>query len=119
MANHTIARPRNTAGQVVRGAAPAHATPAADNNSAILVGHAIIATGSLFLAALGSVVVAHVLGRPVGVTDDFLLVAGQILIHYVLPFVALNAMGVALVLLIQWIAVTPDDAATIKQQLRQ
>ena len=42
-----------------------------------------------------------------------------ILIHYVLPFVAFNAIGVALVLLIQWIAATADDVATIKHQLQQ
>jgi hypothetical protein len=118
MANHPTVRPRNAEGQFVRGAAPAHATLVAENKSTrTLVGLAI-ATGYVFLAAIGTVVVGLVLGRPVGI-GNLLPVATHILIHYVLPFVAFNAIGVALVLLIQWIAASTDDVATIKQQLQQ
>jgi len=119
MASHPTARPRNAEGQFVRGAAPARATQVAENKSTrTLVGLAI-ATGYLFLAAIGTVVVGLVLGQPVGVIGNLLPVATHILIHYVLPFVAFNAIGVALVLLTQWIAATADDVATIKDQLQQ
>ena len=80
----------------MRGAAPAHATEVAENKSTrTLVGLAI-PTGYLYLATIGTVVVRLALGRPEGVIGNLLPVATHILIHYVLPFVAFNAIGVAL-----------------------